>query len=81
VLTILGETYECYLFEKASYWRRTYGGPSHCRRVFFVEKKSLFPIQEVEFVTYTNNSYICHPTNVWILVRELRLVAWNKEEE
>jgi hypothetical protein len=43
IITVLGQPYNCYRFEKFKYWRKSNPGPSHTRRIIYIDKTSCNP--------------------------------------
>ncbi len=72
-ITVLGQRYSCYRFEKFDYNRKSNPGPSHKRRIIYMDKASLFPIQEDWIYWYSKHP--CKPAREWVLCQRLQLTA------
>jgi len=70
-ITVLGQLYNCYRFEKFKYWRKTFPGPSHSRQIIYLDKVSLLPLREDWFYWFKN--HLCIPRQKWFLATAVEI--------
>ena len=70
-ITVLGHLYLCYRFEKFHYNRKSNPGPSHIRKIIYIDKTSLLPLQEDWFCWYSRHP--CKPTKKWVVTQTVQL--------
>jgi|GEM_PF-5934861 len=72
-ITVLGQQYNCYRFEKFHYNRKSNPGPSHLRQIIYIDKISLLPLQEEWFCWYYRHP--CKHTKKWLLTQKVELTT------
>lgn len=71
ILTIGDVMYDCYRFESFKYWMKTFPGPSHSKKITYIDKKTLIPIQE-DYLSFFMKHF-CLTTKEWIMTRQVKL--------
>jgi hypothetical protein len=71
-LTVLGQVYSCYRFEKFNYNRKSKFGPSDQRHIIYIDKKSLLPLREDWIYWYYKHH--CIPIQQWFLKKSVEIV-------
>ena len=71
ILTIQDINYHCYRFELFKYWMKTFPGPSHLKKIIYIDKKTLIPVQEDQYLYFAR--HFCFPKYEWFLSRQVKL--------
>lgn len=70
-LSIQNTKYDCYRFEIFSDWLKSFPGPSLSKKIIYIDKKSLIPVQE-DYLFYYKRHF-CIPQKQWFLWRQVAI--------
>jgi hypothetical protein len=70
-ITVANIKFECYRFEQFQYYMKTFPGWSHFKKIVYIDKETLVPIQEDHLSFY--KSHFCIPKQEWLLLRQVKI--------